>query len=118
MLKEEAVEFVIKREEDEEDDGHKQGILDDFSHCIDVKVLGGISYEEVMGMHFNSIEEAEAFYNMYSKVAGFSIRKDDAKRDKKGGIIYPKWVCSKQGYRLEKCLKNESRQRGPRPLID
>ncbi|RVW58741.1 Protein FAR1-related sequence 5 [Vitis vinifera] len=43
------------------------------------KVLKGISDEEVYKLQFDRIDEAETFYNMLARVAGFSIRKDDLK---------------------------------------
>eukprot|EP00261_Vitis_vinifera_P026023 XP_010659131.1 PREDICTED: protein FAR1-RELATED SEQUENCE 5-like [Vitis vinifera] len=53
---------------------------------------------------------------MLARVAGFSIRKDDLKRDKNGDIISRKWVCSKEGQRATKFIENDKRQREPRSL--
>ncbi|RVW90233.1 hypothetical protein CK203_036783 [Vitis vinifera] len=50
------------------------------------------------------------------KVAGFSIRKDDLKRDKNGDIISRKWVCSREGQRVTKFIENDKRQHVPRSL--
>ncbi|KAL6331659.1 hypothetical protein AAG906_014309 [Vitis piasezkii] len=53
---------------------------------------------------------------MLARVAGFSIRKDDLKRDKNGDIISRKWVCSREGQRATKFIENDKRQREPRSL--
>lgn len=51
------------------------------------KVLNGISSEKVCKLEFNCIDEAKAFFNMFSKVNSFSIQKDDLKKDKNENII-------------------------------
>ena len=35
----------------------------------------------------SSVEEAEEFYNLFAKVTGFNVRKDDVKRDKNQNIV-------------------------------
>ena len=64
----------------------------------------------------SSVEEAEEFYNLFAKVTGFSVRKDDVKRDKNQNIVSCKWVCSKEGYRHKVCLENENRKREPKAV--
>ncbi|KAK3198652.1 hypothetical protein Dsin_022067 [Dipteronia sinensis] len=49
---------------------------------------------DVIGKKFASIEDAESFYNNYSKFVGFSTRKDEKRRDKQGVITIRKWACS------------------------
>ena len=49
-------------------------------------------------MEFNSIKEVEEFYNLFAKVIGFSVRKNDVKQDKNQNIVSRKWVCSKEVY--------------------
>ena len=84
-------------------------------HNLFMKKFNGISNEEACKQELNCIDEAKTFYNIYAKVIGFSVQKDDLKRDKNGGIISPKWVCYK-GHRLAKCFQNENRQCEPRSL--
>ena len=79
------------------------------ANCLKEKVLKGISVEEVYKLQFNCIDETETFYNLFSKVIGFSIRKDDLKRDKNGYIISQKWVCSKERDRSTKFIRNDNR---------
>ncbi|KAL6321046.1 hypothetical protein AAG906_012029 [Vitis piasezkii] len=67
-------------------------------------------------MEFSSVEETEEFYNLFAKVTGFSVRKDDVKRDKNQNIVSRKWVCSKEGYRHRVCLENENRKREPKAV--
>ncbi|XP_021975348.1 protein FAR1-RELATED SEQUENCE 5-like [Helianthus annuus] len=52
----------------------------------------------VVGMQFNSIEQAYVFYQTYAKLAGFSSRKGGETHS--GGIIKTKYfVCSKEGHK-------------------
>ena len=85
-------------------------------HNLFIKKLNGISNEEACKQELNCTDEAKTFYNIYAKAIGFSVQKDDLKRDKNGSIISPKWVCSKEGHRLAKCFQNENRQCEPRSL--
>ncbi|CAA0818605.1 Armadillo repeat-containing kinesin-like protein 3 [Striga hermonthica] len=66
---------------------------------------------------FESEEEAGDFYNFYAKCTGFSIRKEDVRRNKSSGMIdMRKWVCSKEGFRDKKWLEKEDKTREPRPM--
>ena len=57
-----------------------------------------------------------SFYNTYAKEIKFSIRKEDLKLDKNEDIISRKYVCSKEGHQLSKCLQKENHQRELRTL--
>ena len=109
-------EFAIDLEDENLKDSHIGGIGNCEWDSIYKKVLNGISIEEVFKLEFKCINEAKAFYNMYAKVAGYSIQKDDLKWDKNWDIISWKLVCSKKGHRLSKCLQKENRQRELRAL--
>ena len=85
-------------------------------HDLFMKKFNGVSNEEACKQELNCTDEAKTFYNIYAKAIGFSVQKDDLKRDKNGSIISPKWVCSKEGHRLAKCFQNENRQCEPRSL--
>ncbi|XP_034707042.1 protein FAR1-RELATED SEQUENCE 5-like [Vitis riparia] len=109
-------EFEVKAEDVVNDDAYIGGTYKLGGNGWEEKVLKGISVEEVCKMQFACIDEAETFYNMLAKLTGFSIRKDDLKRDKNGDIISRKWVCSKEGHRATKFFENDNRQREPRLL--
>ncbi|XP_034694589.1 protein FAR1-RELATED SEQUENCE 5-like [Vitis riparia] len=109
-------EFEVKAEDVVNDDAYTGGTYKLGGNGWEEKVLKGISVEEVCKMKFACIDEAETFYNMLAKLTGFSIRKDDLKRDKNGDIISRKWVCSKEGHRATKFIENDNRQREPRSL--
>ena len=68
------------------------------------------SSEEVCKLEFNYIDKAKTFYNMFIKVIGFSIQKDDLEWDKNGDIVSRKWVCSREGHWPTKCFENENQQ--------
>ncbi|KAL3498511.1 hypothetical protein ACH5RR_041243 [Cinchona calisaya] len=70
--------------------------------------------EDVLGMIFDSDEEAGMFYETYAKVIGFNVRKVDTKRDKENVVRYRRWVCSREGHREMKWI-NYDRKRDPRP---
>ncbi|RVW62431.1 hypothetical protein CK203_064197 [Vitis vinifera] len=109
-------EFEVKAEDVVNDDAYTGGTYKLGGNGWEEKVLKGISVKEVCKMQFACIDEAETFYNMLAKLTGFSIRKDDLKRDKNGDIISRKWVCSKEGHRATKFFENDNRQREPRSL--
>ena len=89
-------EFEVKEEDVVNDDAFIGGTYHLGGNGLKEKVLKGISDEEVYKLQFDCIDEAKTFYNMLAKVAGFSIRKDDLKRDKNEDIISRKWVCSRE----------------------
>ena len=86
---------IVKTESDEE------AIL------VSNKIFNDLTLEYVWKMEFSLVKEAKEFYNLFAKVTGFSVRKDDVKRDKNQNIVSRKWVCSKEGYQQRGCLKNE-----------
>ncbi|XP_034695633.1 uncharacterized protein LOC117921781 [Vitis riparia] len=90
-------EFEVKEEDVVNDNAYIGGTYYLSGNGLKEKVLKGISNEEVYKLQFDCIDKAETFYNMLAKVAEFSIRKDDLKRDKNGDIISRKWVCSREG---------------------
>lgn len=51
-----------------------------------VDCFDDISDEQVKNLKFDSIEAACSFYNLYSKMVGFSTRKGDKKRIKMEGL--------------------------------
>ncbi|KAK2635341.1 hypothetical protein Ddye_030133 [Dipteronia dyeriana] len=46
---------------------------------------------DVIGKEFGSVEDAESFYNNYSKAVGFSTRKDEMRRDRQCVITRRRW---------------------------
>ena len=109
-------EFVIDLEDENLEDSHIGGFGNYEWDSIYEKMLNGISIKEVFKLEFKYINEAKAFYNMYAKVIGYSIQKDDVKWDKNWDVISQKLVCSKKRHRLSKCLQKENCQREPRAL--
>ena len=80
-------EFEVKEEDVVNDDAYTGGTYQLGGNGLKEKVLKGISVEEVHKLQFDCIDQVETFYNMLAKVIGFSIRKDDLRRDKNGDII-------------------------------
>jgi hypothetical protein len=53
-------------------------------------------FKPELGMEFSSIEEAFQFFNMYSWVAGFSIRLGDNYVNKKGVRTMQEYKCQRE----------------------
>jgi hypothetical protein len=53
-------------------------------------------FKPELGMEFSSIEEAYQFFNMYSWVAGFSIRLGDNYVNKKGVRTMQEYKCQRE----------------------
>ncbi|KAH9735079.1 protein FAR1-RELATED SEQUENCE [Citrus sinensis] len=77
----------------------------------------GLQASDVLGSHFDSVEDAQLWYNNYAQLIGFGVRKDDMRRGKKSGqITIRRWVCHFEGVRDERQSENYNRVREPRPL--
>ena len=55
---------------------------------------------EITGLRFSSLDDGGQFYNTYVKFVGFSICKDEIKRNKNNIITSRRWVCAKEGFML------------------
>ncbi|TXG64112.1 hypothetical protein EZV62_011106 [Acer yangbiense] len=84
------------------------------SELDDLAKLTSLQPSDVIGNEFASVQDAEAFYKNYSLFVGFSIRKDEMRRDRYGMITIRRWVCSKQGYREQKYMDKIDKKREPR----
>uniref|UniRef100_A0A2N9GAZ5 SWIM-type domain-containing protein n=1 Tax=Fagus sylvatica TaxID=28930 RepID=A0A2N9GAZ5_FAGSY len=80
------------------------------------KRLHDLSYADVSRIKFKSIADGDDFYNAYAKFVGFSVRKDDVKRDKNNTVISRRWVCAKEGFRKIKHEETMDRKRDPKPM--
>ncbi|CAL1359326.1 unnamed protein product [Linum trigynum] len=80
---------------------------------LNVNVPGNIEdwgFHDLKEVTFDSVDEAENFYNNYSKYMGFGVRKRDRKVNKYGKWTSRKWVCCK-GVRTEENVNRENRKR-------
>lgn len=69
--------------------------------------------EPFVGMAFESAEDAREFYEMYGRRMGFTIRNNRTRRSlKDNSIIGREFVCSKEGFHIEKYA---TRQTGAHP---
>ena len=83
------------------------------SELDDPTKLTSLQPGDVIGKEFASVQDAEAFYKNYALFVGFSIRKDEMRRDRHGMITIRRWVCSKQGYREQKYINKTDKKREP-----
>ncbi|XP_062088712.1 protein FAR1-RELATED SEQUENCE 5-like [Humulus lupulus] len=75
-----------------------------------------LSKEDIIGKHLESLDKWEEFFSEYSKWMGFSVRKEDVRRDHENNPWQRKWVCSNQGFRREKWTNLLNRKKKPRPI--
>ncbi|KAK9288803.1 hypothetical protein L1049_017448 [Liquidambar formosana] len=72
--------------------------------------------EPFVGMEFESAEDAREFYEMYGRRMGFTIRNNRTRRSlKDNSIIGREFVCSKEGFRVEKYANRGNRVLPSRP---
>ncbi|CAN1322213.1 Protein FAR1-RELATED SEQUENCE 5, partial [Linum perenne] len=75
--------------------------------------LRDLTEDEVEKLRFESHDEGVEWYIKYGKAWGFSVRKDDVKKDKNYVITEQDMVCNAQGERRSSALK---RQKTPRRI--
>ncbi|XP_062100283.1 protein FAR1-RELATED SEQUENCE 5-like [Humulus lupulus] len=76
-----------------------------------------LSKEDTVHQHLNTLQEWEDFYYTYSQWMGFSVRKEDVRREKADNPEWQrKWVCSKQGFRREKWKNLTNQKKTPRAI--
>lgn len=92
--------------------------VDDSSSSIvfNGKHLQQLTSEGVIGSQFETLTDAENFYSNYSKVMGFSIRKNDIRYDNDGQTNVRRWVCNREGERAKKYVERKDRIREPRAV--
>ena len=66
------------------------------------KGIDQLTNAQITGLKFSSLDDGGEFYNMYAKLVGFSIRKDEIKRNKNNIVTSRRWVCAKEGLRIRK----------------
>ncbi|XP_058181520.1 protein FAR1-RELATED SEQUENCE 5-like [Rhododendron vialii] len=85
-----------------EDDllAYPNGHNDNMEPCIGNLPTSLEPLEPYVGMEFESAEDARAFYEMYGRHLGFTIRNNRTRRSlKDSSIIGREFVCSKEGFR-------------------
>ncbi|XP_038719802.1 protein FAR1-RELATED SEQUENCE 5-like [Tripterygium wilfordii] len=83
------------------------------SSSNDLSFIPQVRAEKVpkIGQEFESLEEAQKFYNEYAREAGFSIRMSTTNRNKSNEIIRKEFVCYKEGTREKGEFKSDGRRR-------
>ncbi|KAL4593859.1 hypothetical protein ACB092_M009000 [Castanea dentata] len=87
-------------------------------HWINIleKGIDHLTDAEITGLRFSSIDDGGQFYNTYAKLVGFSIRKDEIKRNKNNIVTSRRWVCAKEGFRTTRKEDNLNCKREARPI--
>ncbi|PON40702.1 FHY3/FAR1 family [Parasponia andersonii] len=73
-------------------------IMDDFGLCKDAEEL---METDLVGKEFETMGDAENFYKLYSKFMGFSIRKQQKRKNRHGVLNIRSWLCSNEGFRKQ-----------------
>ena len=113
MDKGKGKEFIIDLNDEDFDyqyDSNVKTESDEDAILVLEKIFNDLTIENVWKIEFSSIKETKEFYNLFAKVTGFSVRKDDVKREKNQNIVSRKWVSSKEGYQQRMCLENENKK--------
>ncbi|RYR08057.1 hypothetical protein Ahy_B05g075603 [Arachis hypogaea] len=76
--------------------------------------FSSLCMENICQLHFADLGLAFEFYNSYAKTRGFSVRKSRS-RIVDGKVREKTYVCSCEGYRLEKWNHMKNRVREPKP---
>ncbi|KAF3950776.1 hypothetical protein CMV_023511 [Castanea mollissima] len=80
------------------------------------KGIDHLTDAEITSLRFSSIDDGGQFYNTYAKLVGFSIRKDEIKRNKNNIVTSRRWVCAKEGFRTTRKEDNLNCKREARPI--
>ena len=76
-----------------------------------------LEYSEIVSKMFANKDEGYLFYNAYALGKGFSVRKSYVEwNSEHTELTLRRYVCSRQGYREEKYVKNEIKKRRPRDI--
>lgn len=80
---------------------------------IDMK---NISTADVDRFHFPDLKVAHQFYIWYGRISGFSVRKSRVVKDRLGEIVQQTFVCSQEGFMVDRGITQEMRKREQRNL--
>ncbi|XP_025660938.1 protein FAR1-RELATED SEQUENCE 5-like [Arachis hypogaea] len=87
--------------------------LDSIEDLLKLDFLS-IGEVEVDKFHFGTLPIAFEFYNKFAKSQGFSARKDKNWKNSSDETYMQRFVCFRQGYRLEKWYTLPNRKREPK----
>ncbi|GAU49514.1 hypothetical protein TSUD_306680, partial [Trifolium subterraneum] len=68
------------------------------------KKISNLTADEILGLDFDSDQEAYDFYCEYARWHGFVVRKDEVTRDDNGKVIMRQFVCNREGFSNKKLL--------------
>ena len=77
---------------------------------VDIRI-SDLTYEDILGLEFDSEVDANNFYCKYALFKGFGVRLSDVGKNCKGEIIWRKFVCICEGYRSNKYIEKPNRKR-------
>ncbi|XP_045803583.1 protein FAR-RED IMPAIRED RESPONSE 1-like isoform X2 [Trifolium pratense] len=64
--------------------------------------ISNLTADEILGLDFDSDQEAYDFYCEYARWHGFIVRKDDVTRDDNEKVIMRQFVCNREGFSNKK----------------
>ncbi|XP_062028647.1 protein FAR1-RELATED SEQUENCE 5-like [Rosa rugosa] len=66
-----------------------------------------LTMDDMKAVYFPTVQEAEKFLSLYSRILGFSIRRDRLQKEGNDMVVRRQWVCSKQGLASMKSSKHK-----------
>lgn len=97
-----------------EPEGREMIDLDD-ERQLNVNELDG-KVEPFVGMEFESEDAAMAYYDAYAKHVGFIIRVGNCHRSQDGSVINRRFLCNKEGFRVNNKKTKMLEVRKPRKI--
>ncbi|KAL4293616.1 hypothetical protein AHAS_Ahas18G0145900 [Arachis hypogaea] len=80
------------------------------------KKLNELSYDDMWGIEFDTVDQCCDFYRNYARVYGFVARLDEKVQDFNGNINIRHMVCNREGTRRKKYLEMENRKKDHKPI--
>ncbi|CAH9094339.1 unnamed protein product [Cuscuta europaea] len=78
--------------------------------------ISDLTPADIKRLEFDSEDEVYDFYSCYAQINGFSVRRDDVRRESNNNIIMRNLVCNREGLRSKKHVERNDRVREPKPI--
>ncbi|XP_015970047.1 protein FAR1-RELATED SEQUENCE 11-like [Arachis duranensis] len=80
------------------------------------KKLNELSYDDMWGIKFDTVDQCCDFYRNYARVHGFVARLDEKGQDFNGNLNMRQIICNREGTRRKKYLEMENRKKDHKPI--
>ncbi|KAL4328805.1 Protein FAR1-RELATED SEQUENCE [Arachis hypogaea] len=80
------------------------------------KKLNELSYDDIWGIEFDTVDQCCDFYRNYARVHGFVVRLDEKGQDFNENLNMRQMVCNREVTRRKKYLEMENRKKYLKPM--